>query len=123
MEQDVNKNTQQAEAQQPAQAPAPTVPEVPSAPTPVMNSPKKDNNLLIILGLIVVMALVLGGLYFYTMSASTKPTPAKTSVVTQTKPTVTPIPSPVMDETKLDTLDTGDPTVDLNSIDTDLQQL
>lgn len=133
MEQDNNISQPVPPAQTPAEPsmvpgapvnPAPAETNTQETPAPV-GSPanKKDKTLIIILGLIAIMAIVLGGLYFYAMNVSTKVN--KQPTVQTTAPTA--ITSPVQtlenEEDQIENIDTGEPTQELETVSKDLQEL
>ena len=115
----------QAPIAQPIPTPAPETQMPSSMPTtPQQRSKTGNKTMLIAINAIVIIVFVLGGLYMLALKGSqTTNAPSSTAEPTQT---ATPTPSETTqrdEDAEIQTLDLGDPTTDLQVIDSDLQQL
>lgn len=122
--------------------PMPT-PVMPSTPPPVDPIPQytppvqqvqstnptgKNNTVIIAILAVIALIVVIAALYIFAMKKNTSPTAVtdynNSATQTATTPTPTATPSsPQSDAAAVQGIDVGDPTVDLQSINTDLSQL
>lgn len=108
------------------QVPAPET-QMPSS-TPTTPQKKSSNkSMLIAINAVIIIVVILAGLYVLALKGSQKGISTSSVVTkpTQITPTATPTPTTIKPEENIDpqTIDTGDPAADIQSINADLQQL
>jgi hypothetical protein len=135
---DNNTNPQNQEPQTPVnpvtppQAPAPTTPEAASIPTGTTSDPgqnesgkKPSNKMLIIVIASLALLVILAVIFIILGNNMMKPTPTTDTLVPPSEPTPTEIivPTATPSAESIETLDVGNPTTDINTIEQDASQL
>lgn len=114
---DINQTQQPIAVNQPTQPPIQSV--QPASPPAV---PQPTHKGFLIGGIIFILVLTAVLFYLATQQKPSAPETAKVQPVVETKPTLSPTPSPTEGK-EIQTVDTADPTSDLQDVQNDLGQL
>lgn len=110
-------------------SPEPPVSPTPDQPVTAYSAPKTpgNNKTIMLLILVVVMALIVGGIYFLAIKAQDTQTAPVAEITPApqptTEPTTAPSPTAVPTDEDVNNLDLGNPEEDLKTIEDDLKQL